>query len=123
MGNGIAQVAAQAGFAVTLVDIAPAALERGLAAIEKSLDRLVAKGRLDAAARAAARGRIQTGGALAELAGCDLVVEAVVERFEVKREVLAELDSIAGPRSDSRLEYELDLDHQARGRRPAGPAK
>ncbi|MGH2670244.1 MAG: 3-hydroxyacyl-CoA dehydrogenase NAD-binding domain-containing protein, partial [bacterium] len=46
MGHGIAQVAAQAGLAVTLVDVAPAALERGLAGIGKSLDRLIAKGKL-----------------------------------------------------------------------------
>jgi len=97
MGNGIAQVAAQAGFEVTLVDVVPAALERGLAAIDKSLERLVAKGKLDAAARDSARGRIRTGDTLAALAGCQLVVEAVVERFEVKRQVLAELDGLLAP--------------------------
>jgi len=49
MGHGIAQVAAQAGLAVTMVDVAPAALERGIAGIGKSLDRLIAKGKLTAA--------------------------------------------------------------------------
>jgi 3-hydroxybutyryl-CoA dehydrogenase len=95
MGNGIAQVAAQAGMAVRLVDVAPAALDKGLAAIDKSLERLVAKGKLDAAARDAARGRIAAGGELDALADADLVVEAVVERFEVKREVFRQLDRIA----------------------------
>ncbi len=97
MGAGIAQVAAQAGFDVALVDVAPAALERGLAAIDKSLDRLVAKGKLDAAARDAARGRIAHGTALEALADRQLVVEAVVERLEVKREVLSALDRLLAP--------------------------
>ena len=94
MGNGIAQVAATAGFDTVLVDIVPAALDKGLAAIAKSLDRLVAKGKLDAAGAAAVRGRIASGTALDALAGCDLVVEAVVEKLEVKSRVLAELDSL-----------------------------
>ncbi|MCM2268614.1 MAG: 3-hydroxybutyryl-CoA dehydrogenase [Thermoanaerobaculia bacterium] len=95
MGNGIAQVAACAGFDTVMVDVAPAALAKGVATIDKSLERLVAKGKLDAAARDAARARLATGGELALLAGADLVVEAVVERFEVKRAVLAELDAVA----------------------------
>jgi len=94
MGNGIAQVAAQAGLAVTLVDVAPAALDKGLAAIDKSLERMVAKGKLEAAARDAARARIRPATALDALAGADLVVEAVVERFEVKRDVFRELDRV-----------------------------
>jgi 3-hydroxybutyryl-CoA dehydrogenase len=97
MGNGIAQVAAAAGFETVLVDIAPAALDKGLAAIGKSLDRLVAKGKLDAEGAAAVRARIASGTALDALAGCDLVVEAVVERLEVKAKVLAELDSLLPP--------------------------
>jgi len=96
MGNGIAQVAATAGFETMMVDVAASALAKGVATIEKSLERLVAKGRLDAAARDAARGRLTTAGELEALAGADLVVEAVVERFEVKREVLASLDRLLG---------------------------
>ncbi len=91
MGSGIAQVAAQAGFTVTLVDVAPGALAKGAATIDKSLERLVAKGKLTAEERDAARARITTAGELSALAGCELAVEAVVERFDVKREVLAEL--------------------------------
>ncbi len=97
MGSGIAQVAAQAGFTVTLVDVAPGALAKGVGTIDKSLERLVAKGKLTAEDRAAARARISTAGELAALAGCELAVEAVVERFDVKREVLAELASRLGP--------------------------
>ena len=97
MGSGIAQVAATAGIPTVLVDVAPAALERGLATIGKSLERLAAKGKLTAEAAAGARERIRSAGSLDALAGCDLVVEAVIERFEVKREVLAELDRRLGP--------------------------
>jgi 3-hydroxybutyryl-CoA dehydrogenase len=97
MGNGIAQVAATSGFPTVLVDIAPKALEKGLGAIGKSLDRLVGKGTLAEADRVAALARLSSGGELAALAGCDLVVEAVVERFEIKREVLAALDRIVAP--------------------------
>jgi 3-hydroxybutyryl-CoA dehydrogenase len=97
MGNGIAQVAAAAGLATVLVDASAAALERGLAAIEKSLGRLEAKGKLAAGQAGEIRGRIVAGGGLEALAGADLVVEAVVERYEVKREVLGELDRQVGP--------------------------
>ncbi len=94
MGHGIAQVAAQAGYQVLMVDAAPAALEKGLAAIDRGFERLVTKGKLTAAERDAARGRIATSTRSSELATADLVVEAVVERFGVKREVFVELDRI-----------------------------
>ena len=95
MGNGIAQVSATAGFETVLVDAVETALEKGLATIEKSLERLESKGKLAAGAGAAARGRIRRGVGLDALAEADLVVEAVVERFEIKRQVIAELDRIA----------------------------
>jgi len=94
MGNGIAQVAATAGFETVLVDVAPAALDKGLTAIGRSLDRLVAKSKLDADGAAAVRARISSATALDALAGCDLVVEAVVEKLEVKSQVLAALDAL-----------------------------
>jgi 3-hydroxybutyryl-CoA dehydrogenase len=92
MGHGIAQVAAQSGYQVILVDAVPAALERGRAQIGKGLERLVSKGKLAAEDRDQALGRLTTGGDLAALAGAGLVVEAVVEREDVKRNVLSELD-------------------------------
>ena len=94
MGHGIAQVAAQSGYRTTLVDVSTAALERGLAAVEKGWARLVEKGRLGAGERDAARDRLAAASSLEELGGCDLVVEAVVERLEVKREVLTRLDGL-----------------------------
>ncbi len=99
MGHGIAQVAAQSGYQVTLVDAVPAALERGRAQIGKGLERLVAKGKLAAGDRDQALGRLTTGGDLAALAGADLVVEAVVEREDVKRGVLSELDRVCPART------------------------
>ncbi|HEX4955891.1 MAG TPA: 3-hydroxybutyryl-CoA dehydrogenase [Thermoanaerobaculia bacterium] len=94
MGHGIAQVGIQSGFAVTLVDVVPAALERGAAAIEKGLSRSVDKGRMSAEEKDAALARLAPAGDLAALAGCDLVVEAVVEKLEVKAQVLSQLDGL-----------------------------
>jgi 3-hydroxybutyryl-CoA dehydrogenase len=82
---------------VTLVDVEPAALERGIAGIGKSLDRLLAKGKLTAGDKEATLGRIATASELAELASCQLVVEAVVEKLPVKAAVLAELDRRCPP--------------------------
>ncbi|MEZ5332972.1 MAG: 3-hydroxybutyryl-CoA dehydrogenase [Thermoanaerobaculia bacterium] len=96
MGHGIAQVAAQAGLDVRLVDVAPAALESGVAKIGRSLDKLAAKGKLSAEDAEAAKGRIRPSGDLADLADRDLVVEAVVERLDVKGKVLRELDGVCG---------------------------
>jgi 3-hydroxybutyryl-CoA dehydrogenase len=97
MGHGIAQVAAQAGYRVLLVDVAHDALERGLRAVEKSLAKLVEKGKVDAGARDAALARIAPATALSALAEADLVVEAVVEKLEVKAEVLGRLAGICPP--------------------------
>ena len=97
MGHGIAQVAAQSGLEVILVDAAAPALERGLAAIGKGLERLVGKGKLAPEARDLALGRLRSGADLADLAAADLVVEAVVEKLAVKEKVLAELDRVCPP--------------------------
>jgi 3-hydroxybutyryl-CoA dehydrogenase len=97
MGHGIAQVAAQSGYEVVLVDAAPEALERGRAGIAKGFERLVSKGKLGAEERDQALTRVSTGGDLAALDTADLVVEAVVERLEVKQKVLSELDRICPP--------------------------
>ena len=95
MGHGIAQVAVQSGFETRLVDIVPEALERGIAGVEKGLSKLAAKGRISPEDQAAARARLSTGTDLAALADCDLVVEAVVEKLEVKAAVLGQLDEIS----------------------------
>ncbi len=97
MGNGIAHVAALTGFNVVLSDVSSQLVEKGLAIIAKNLDRQVAKGVIDAAAKDAALARITPATRLADHAGCDLVVEAIVESFEPKRGVFAELDALLGP--------------------------
>jgi 3-hydroxybutyryl-CoA dehydrogenase len=97
MGNGIAQVFAQHGHAVTLRDLDAAILERARAQMDRSLGKLVEKGRIAADDRAATLARITASTDLGAVAGADLVVEAVVEKLEVKRELFAELDRLAGP--------------------------
>jgi 3-hydroxybutyryl-CoA dehydrogenase len=96
MGNGIAQCFAVAGFAVVMQDLSAAALERGRAAIETSLARQVKKGALTEAEAADALSRITTATELTAMADRDLVVEAIVERLEVKTQVLKQLDAICG---------------------------
>jgi 3-hydroxybutyryl-CoA dehydrogenase len=97
MGGGIAQVTAQAGFPTTVVEASPPLLERGLAAIRKSLDGLVEKGRLDAGARDQAWGRITGSTRLEDLATADLVIEAITENPQLKVETFARLDAICPP--------------------------
>jgi 3-hydroxybutyryl-CoA dehydrogenase len=92
MGHGIAQVAARSGFDVLLVDVAPEALQRGMAQIGKGFERLVGKGKMAAEERDAALARIAPHDRMAVVERADLVVEAVVEKLEVKQAVLKELD-------------------------------
>lgn len=94
MGSGIAQVAAQGGFSVTMYDIGDEPLQRGMAAIRDSLDRFVRREVLTEAAKEETLARLQTTRALADAATCDLVIEAVPENFELKKQVFAELDNI-----------------------------
>jgi 3-hydroxybutyryl-CoA dehydrogenase len=97
MGNGIAQVFAQAGCAVRVVDALPAALDRAKQTIDRSMAKFVEKGKLPAAERDAALGRLSFGGSLDALAGADFVVEAIVEETAAKRALFAELDRITRP--------------------------
>jgi len=97
MGNGIAQVFAQHGHPVVLRDLAQPILDRALGNIEKSLGKLVEKGKLTAEERDAARARITTSTDRAAAAEADLVIEAVVEDLGVKTGLFAELDRLAGP--------------------------
>jgi 3-hydroxybutyryl-CoA dehydrogenase len=97
MGNGIAQVFAQAGFEVRLVDAAEGALDRARATIEKSLGKFVEKNRLTPDERDAAFGRIATGTNLNALADADFIVEAIFEDLGAKREAFSRLDQITRP--------------------------
>lgn len=97
MGSGIAQVSAQSGVPVVILDVNDEALARGLKAISSSLDRLVKKGTLTAADKEAALGRITTATDYAALAGCDLVIEAATEKFDIKAKILSQLEAVVAP--------------------------
>jgi 3-hydroxybutyryl-CoA dehydrogenase len=95
MGAGIAQVAAQAGYDVLLHDTTRAALDRAMTAIDASQARFVSKMSLTEPDAAAARARIVTTTELAEIAGAQIVVEAVFEELDVKRDVFRAIDALA----------------------------
>jgi 3-hydroxybutyryl-CoA dehydrogenase len=97
MGSGIAQVAALAGYDVTLEDVNAKALDAALANIGKNLDRQVARGKLDAGEKDAAMTRIRTGADFKQVGQCDVVIEAATEREELKREIFTRLVPALGP--------------------------
>ena len=94
LGNGIAQACAGAGFDVVLMEVAQEPLRRGIASITKSLDKFVEKGKLAKIERDATLGRIKPTTAVNDLAGCDLVIEAIVENAEVKTTLFRQLDEV-----------------------------
>ncbi|GIG89343.1 3-hydroxyacyl-CoA dehydrogenase family protein [Plantactinospora endophytica] len=97
MGSGIAQVAARAGWQVTLRDLDDAATRRGLSGIRTSLEKFAAKGTIGADEVEATLGRITPTTELEAAADADIVVEAVFERLEIKQEVFRALDKICAP--------------------------
>lgn len=94
MGNGIAQVCAVAGLDVIMVDVNDAAIERGLAQISKSLDRLVKKETLTSQAKEAALQKIKGSTSYADLKGPQLVIEAATENQAIKEKILKQVDEI-----------------------------
>ena len=97
MGNGIAQTCAAAGFNVVLMEVAEEPLRRGVTSITKSLDKFVEKGKLQQQERDATVARIKPTTMVADLAGCDLIIEAIVENVEVKTKLFAQLDELLAP--------------------------
>ena len=97
MGNGIAHVAARAGYRVVLLDVQREALDRGLATISKNLDREVAKNKLSASEKSEAISRITLTTDVGRLAESDFIIEAVVEDFAAKTEIFQSLDRTARP--------------------------
>ena len=97
MGRGIAQIAAQAGSIVRLYDTQPPALSRARDELFSQWDRLLEKGRMDATAVQACKGRLLTAHSLQELADCELVIEAIVEQLDVKRALFRELENVVAP--------------------------
>src|SRR5215472_10464282 len=98
MGRGIAQITAQAGFEARLIDVKADAAAQAKRAIGETLASLAAKGKITAAAAEAATRRILLPSALAELAGCSIVVEAIVERLDAKQALFASLEPVVGDR-------------------------
>jgi 3-hydroxybutyryl-CoA dehydrogenase len=94
MGSGIAQVAANAGCHVTVREVSPQLVEKGLQSIDKNLQRLVDKGTLPQAERDKVRGRLRGTTNLEDLKDCDLVIEAIIEQLPAKRELWNALDKI-----------------------------
>ncbi|HEN8710538.1 TPA: 3-hydroxybutyryl-CoA dehydrogenase [Pseudomonas putida] len=97
MGNGIAQVCAVAGYQVLLVDVAEAALERGVATLSKNLERQVNKGTLDAERASAAKARIRTSTDYAQLSTAQLVIEAATENLQLKQRILQQVAANVAP--------------------------
>ncbi len=97
MGSGIAQVAAQSGYRVHLVDAVQGQVEVALRNVRRSLDRAVEKGRISVADRAEALDRLTTSTQLSDVAASDLVIEAIVEDFETKSNLLRQLDGLCRP--------------------------
>ena len=92
MGNGIAQVASASGIQVVMVDISTAAVEKGVATISSSCDRLIKKEKMSESDKAALLGRIKTATDTSALANCDMVVEAATENIDLKLKIFADLD-------------------------------
>ena len=97
MGSGIAQVAATAGYPTIVKEVADDFLKKGIAGIEKSLGRFVEKGTLTAEQRSETMARLKGTTKFEDLAECDIVIEAITENLEVKRETFATIDKIVKP--------------------------
>jgi 3-hydroxybutyryl-CoA dehydrogenase len=96
MGNGIAQTAAVSGFQVTMMDVVPEQIERGRAAIARSIEKLASKGAITEGQKKAAEG-IATATDLAGVPDADLVIEAATENPELKQKIFNDLDRLARP--------------------------
>jgi len=97
MGNGIAQVCAAAGLSVVMVDVAEAALKRGLDTISGNLDRAASKGKISEADRDATLKRISTTTGYEALKGADIVIEAATENLELKLRIMKQINELVGP--------------------------
>ena len=94
MGSGIAQVCAQAGYETVVREVAQPLLDKGFARVESSLARVVKAAKITEEDAKAARGRMRGTTALEDLKDCDLVIEAVIEQIEAKKEVFGTLDAL-----------------------------
>lgn len=97
MGGGIAQVSAQTGWETVQYDINMDLVNKGIAVMDKNLSRNVSKGKMTEEEKAEILGRIKPSVSLEDAADCDLVIEAIVENFDIKKKVFQELDRITPP--------------------------
>ncbi|HYH08392.1 MAG TPA: 3-hydroxybutyryl-CoA dehydrogenase [Thermoanaerobaculia bacterium] len=97
MGSGIAQVAAQAGYDVVVREVEQKYIDKGLSGIQKSLAKFVEKGKMQQGDMDACMGRLKGSTNLQDLADCDIVIEAIIENAQLKKETYAELDRIVKP--------------------------
>jgi 3-hydroxybutyryl-CoA dehydrogenase len=97
MGSGIAQTAATAGFDVVVREVTEDLCERGFAGIDKSLAKFAEKGTITAEQRGEIRGRMRGTTSLSDLSDCDIIIEAIIENLDTKRETYAELDRLCKP--------------------------
>jgi 3-hydroxybutyryl-CoA dehydrogenase len=97
MGAGIAQVAATSGYEVTVVEVSEELIKKGLSGIEKSLAKFVEKGAISAGQKDDTLRRLRGTTKLEEIAGADIVIEAIVENLQVKRDTYARLDALCKP--------------------------
>ena len=95
MGNGIAQACAVAGFNVVMVDVSTAAVEKGIATVSSSLDRLLKKEKITVADKDGALARIK--GSYDDLAGAQLIIEAATENYDLKVKIVKQIDALVGP--------------------------
>ena len=97
MGNGIAQACAVSGIHVVMVDISDAAVQKGLATVAGSLDRLIKKEKISEADKAAALSRIKVSTSYDDLKAAQLVIEAATENYELKVKILKQVDALVAP--------------------------
>ena len=110
MGSGIAQVSAAAGYSTVVKEVADEFLKKGLASIDKSLSRLADKGTITAEKRSETLGRLKGTTKFEDLADCDIIIEAVTENLQVKRETYSTLDQDGEARSHFCEQYFI-FDH------------
>lgn len=97
MGNGIAQVAAQYGFSVVMMDVSAGALDKGMGTIAASCDRLIKKASMTEEQKTALLGRIKTAQDVSALKECDIVIEAATENVDLKLKIFKDLDAAVKP--------------------------
>jgi len=97
MGSGIAEVSAKAGYETVVREVSSELVQKGIGRIEASLGKAVEKGKLAAADRDAAKARLKATTELKDLAGCDIIIEAIIENLDLKKETYRDLDRLCKP--------------------------